>query len=174
MDDESSLFALCVVGTSIKRTDSIAWSDGICGANDPYEKSVIEKALKRTFSPEFLNRIDDVMLFNSLKKDDIHKIIDIMLKNVYARLEALGYKVNLTKATKDFLVEKGYDPNYGARPLHHAIQKYVEDPLAEEILNTKPKEGDVYHVDYDKKESKLKITLKSGKKTEEKSDASKA
>jgi len=111
--------------------------------DDQYEKSVIEKALKRTFSPEFLNRIDDVMLFNSLKKDDIHKIIDIVLKNVY----------------------------YGARPLHRAIQKYVEDPLAEEILNTKPKEGDVYHVDYDKKESKLKISLKSGKKTEEKSDA---
>ena len=139
--------------------------------DDQYEKSVIEKALKRTFSPEFLNRIDDVMLFNSLKKDDIHKIIDIVLKNVYARLEALGYKVTLTKAAKDFLVDKGYDPNFGARPLHRAIQKYVEDPLAEEILNTKPKEGDVYHVDYDKKESKLKITLKSGKKTEEKSDA---
>jgi len=139
--------------------------------DDQYEKSVIEKALKRTFSPEFLNRIDDVMLFNSLKKDDIHKIIDIVLKNVYARLETLGYKVNLTKAAKDFLVEKGYDPNFGARPLHRAIQKYVEDPLAEEILSTKPKEGDVYQVDYDKKESKLKITLKSGKKSEEKSDA---
>jgi len=138
---------------------------------DGYEKSVIEKALKRTFSPEFLNRIDDVVLFNALKKDDIYKIIDIVLKDVYARLEQLGYKVTLTKAAKDFLVEKGYDPKFGARPLHRAIQKYVEDPLAEEILNTKPKEGDVFNVDYDKKESKLKITLKSSRKAEEKSDA---
>ncbi len=140
-------------------------------SDEGYEKSVIEKALKRTFSPEFLNRVDDVVLFNALKKENIYKIIDIVLKDVYGRLETLGYKVSLTKAAKDFLVEKGYDPKFGARPLHRAIQKYVEDPLAEEILNTKPKDGDVFNVDYDKKESKLKITLKSGKKTEEKSDA---
>jgi ATP-dependent Clp protease ATP-binding subunit ClpC len=140
-------------------------------SEDGYEKSVIEKALKRTFSPEFLNRIDDVVLFNALKKEDIHKIIDIVLKDVYTRLETLGYKVTLTKGAKDFLVEKGYDPKFGARPLHRAIQKYVEDPLAEEILNTKPKDGDVFQVDFDKKESKLKITLKTSKKAEEKSDA---
>ncbi|GIV34317.1 MAG: ATP-dependent Clp protease ClpC [Chitinophagales bacterium] len=136
-----------------------------------YERSVIEKALKRTFSPEFLNRIDDVIVFNSLKKEDIYRIIDIVLKDVYSRLEALGYKVILTKAAKDFLVDKGYDPKFGARPLHRAIQKYVEDPLAEEILNAKPKEGDVFQIDYDKKEQKLKVSLKSNKKAEEKSDA---
>ncbi len=134
---------------------------------DEYEKGVIEKSLKRTFSPEFLNRIDDVMIFNSLKRDDITKIIDIVMKNVYARLEALGYKTTLTKAAKEFIADKGYDPQFGARPLHRAIQKYLEDPLAEEILNSNIKEGDVFHVDLDKKENKLKITIKKGKKPKE-------
>ena len=140
-------------------------------AMDEIEKGVVEKALKRTFSPEFLNRVDDVIVFNSLSKENIHMIIDILMKDVYTRLETLGYKVSLSKAAKDFVAEKGFDPQFGARPLHRAIQKYLEDPLAEEILNVKLKDGDVFQVDYDKKGDKLKIAVKAGKKTEEKSDA---
>jgi len=100
-------------------------------------KGVIQNALKRTFSPEFLNRIDDVIVFNSLGKEEIFKIIDLSLKNLYKRVEELGYKLQLTDEAKDFLAEKGYDPQFGARPLNRAIQKYLEDPLAEFILNQK-------------------------------------
>ncbi len=106
-------------------------------------KAVIEKALKKTFSPEFLNRIDDVIIFNSLTKENIFKIIDILMKGVLNRIKALGFSVRLTDEVKDFIAEKGYDVQFGARPLHRAIQKYLEDPLAEEILNMKNKEGDV-------------------------------
>ncbi len=127
---------------------------------------VISKALKRTFAPEFLNRIDDVVIFNSLEKEDIHKIIDIVLANVYIRLENLGYKIKLTPEAKDFIAEKGYDPNFGARPLHRAIQKYLEDPLAEEILNNKPKEGSLLIADYNKKEDKIIIEIKKSKEPE--------
>jgi len=139
---------------------------------EDYEKGVIEKALKRTFSPEFLNRIDDVIIFNSLTKENILLIIDIVLKGVYKRLEHLGYAINISQPAKDFLSEKGYDPQFGARPLHRAIQKYLEDPLAEEILNAKIKEGDVLNVDYDEKEAKLKFSIKKAKKSSssEKSD----
>ncbi len=136
-----------------------AKSDAINESNS----GVITKALKRTFAPEFLNRIDDVVMFNSLNKEDIHKIIDIVLKGVYARLEDLGYHIKLTKEAKDFIAEKGYDPAYGARPLHRAIQKYLEDPLAEEILNNNPEEGDILVADYNKKEGKIEITATKGK-----------
>jgi len=109
-------------------------------ANEEKEhKAVIEKALKRTFSPEFLNRIDDVVIFNSLTQEDIFKIIDISMKGVLKRVENLGYKLELSEEAKTFLAEKGYDQQFGARPLHRAIQKYLEDPLAEEILNTNVK-----------------------------------
>ncbi|WBM75034.1 ATP-dependent Clp protease ATP-binding subunit [Saprospira grandis] len=100
-------------------------------------KGVIQNALKRTFSPEFLNRIDDVIVFNSLGKEEIFRIIDLSLKNLYKRVEELGYKLQLTDEVKDFMAEKGYDPQFGARPLNRAIQKYLEDPLAEFILNHK-------------------------------------
>ncbi|WCL81889.1 ATP-dependent Clp protease ATP-binding subunit [Saprospira sp. CCB-QB6] len=100
-------------------------------------KGVIQNALKRTFSPEFLNRIDDVIVFNSLGKEEIFKIIDLSLKNLYKRVEELGFKLQLSDEAKDFLAEKGYDPQFGARPLNRAIQKYLEDPLAEFILNQK-------------------------------------
>lgn len=134
-----------------------------------YEKSVISKALKRTFSPEFLNRIDDVVIFNSLEKEHIFVIIDLILKDVYKRVEELGYTLELTDPAKNFIAEKGYDPQYGARPLHRAIQKYLEDPLAEEILNAKVKEGDTLQADYDKKEDKIKVSVKKakGKKSKE-------
>lgn len=132
-------------------------------SQDEYEKGVIEKALKRTFSPEFLNRIDDIVIFNSLNKEDIIQIIDIVLKDVYKRLEDLGYTVQLTESAKGFLSEKGYDPQFGARPLHRAIQKYLEDPLAEEILKSKVKEGDIFEVDHKKDAEELTVTIKKGK-----------
>ncbi len=127
---------------------------------DNLSKGVIQKALQKTFSPEFLNRIDDVIVFNSLGKEEIHKIIDIVLAGVYKRLETLGYNIELTLEAKDFLAEKGYDPQFGARPLHRAIQKHVEDPLAEEILNTNIAEGDLISVDLDESKEKLKFEIK--------------
>jgi len=133
-------------------------------------RGVIAKALKRTFSPEFLNRIDDVVIFNSLGKEEIYKIIDIALKDLYSRVNKMGYTLKLSKKAKDFLSEKGFDPQFGARPLHRAIQKYVEDPLAEEILGKKLKEGDSLTVDLDKDE-KIIIKIKSPtKKKIEESD----
>lgn len=112
-------------------------------AADNEAKSVIETALKRTFSPEFLNRIDDVVIFNSLDRADIFKIIDLSLKNLYKRVKDLGYTLTLDVVAKNYLAEKGYDPQFGARPLNRAIQKYLEDPLAEFILNNQAdlKEG---------------------------------
>lgn len=129
-------------------------------------KGIITKALKKTFSPEFLNRIDDVVVFNSLKKEHIFKIIDIVLRSVYKRIQELGFHITLTDAAKDFISEKGYDPNYGARPLHRAIQKYLEDPLAEEILNANLKSGDTIVADFNKEENKIVIT--SSKPTKKK------
>jgi ATP-dependent Clp protease ATP-binding subunit ClpC len=134
-------------------------------------KSVIQKALSRTFSPEFLNRIDDVVIFNGLEKEQIHQIIDIVLKNVFRRLETLGYTVELTTPAKDFLAEKGYDPQFGARPLHRAIQKYMEDPLAEEILNSNVSEGDTIVADVDPNDSqKLTFEVKKKRKKAVKED----
>jgi ATP-dependent Clp protease ATP-binding subunit ClpC len=124
-------------------------------------KSVIERALKKTFSPEFLNRIDDVIVFNSLSKENIFNIIDILMKGVLKRLVKLGFSLELTEAAKDFLAEKGYDQQFGARPLHRAIQKYLEDPLAEEILNLNVKQGDVLVADADKENGKLSFTFKA-------------
>ncbi|MER3472037.1 MAG: Clp protease ClpC [Chitinophagaceae bacterium] len=135
---------------------------------DEANKAVIEKALKRTFSPEFLNRIDDVIIFNSLTKENIFEIIDILMKGVTKRLTNLGFSLELTPDAKDFIADKGYDQQFGARPLHRAIQKYLEDPLAEEILNMNIKAGDVLIADLDKEKSKLKFSFKN---VEEKSKA---
>jgi ATP-dependent Clp protease ATP-binding subunit ClpC len=107
-----------------------------------HNRGVIEKALKKAFAPEFLNRIDDVVVFNALEKEDIHKIIDIELKKVIHRIEDLGYKIELSKVAKEFIAEKGFDKQYGARPLKRAIQKYIEDLLAEEIVNNRLTEGE--------------------------------
>ena len=123
-------------------------------------KAVIEKALKKTFSPEFLNRIDDVVVFNSLSKDNIFNIIDILMKGVDKRLLAIGFGLEITLAAKEFIATKGYDSQFGARPLHRAIQKYLEDPLAEEILNMNIKEGDVLVADLVGDENKLTFTFK--------------
>ncbi len=129
-------------------------------------KGVIQNALKKAFAPEFLNRIDDVIMFNSLDREDIHKIIDIELKKLFGRVHDLGYEIELTERAKDYIADKGYDRNYGARPLKRAIQKYLEDPLAEEIIKANVSEGDTLLVDYD---DEIKIEIK--KKSEEKSDS---
>ena len=136
---------------------------------DEANKQVIEKALKKTFSPEFLNRIDDVVIFNSLSKENIFSIIDILMKGVMKRLTSLGFSLELTEGAKSFLADKGYDVQFGARPLHRAIQKYLEDPLAEEILNLHVKAGDMLEADVDKDNTKLTFTFK--KQPEQKSKA---
>ena len=123
-------------------------------------KAVIEKSLKKTFSPEFLNRIDDVVIFNSLTKENIFVIIDIVMQGVYKRLANMGYTLQITDEAKDFIAEKGYDVHFGARPLHRAIQKYLEDPLAEEILNMHIKSGDTLLAVLDKETSTIKYEIK--------------
>ncbi|SNR44573.1 ATP-dependent Clp protease ATP-binding subunit ClpC [Lutibacter agarilyticus] len=130
---------------------------------DANAKSVIENALKKSFAPEFLNRIDDVIVFNALEREDIHSIIDIELHKLILRIEDLGYKLTLTDEAKDYIANKGFDKQYGARPLKRAIQKYIEDALAEEIVNSQLKEGDSIHMDLDKKTEELTIKISKGK-----------
>ncbi len=132
------------------------------GAGD-HSRAVISKALKKTFSPEFLNRIDDVVIFNSLGQEDIMQIIDITLKGLYERVGNMELNFELTEKAKKFVAEKGFDPQYGARPLHRAIQKYLEDPLAEYILSNKPAEGSTLMADLDK-DGEIVITSTSQKK----------
>jgi ATP-dependent Clp protease ATP-binding subunit ClpC len=127
---------------------------------DEIMKSTIQNALRKAFSPEFLNRLDDVIVFNSLLREDIHKIIDLMLGKLLGRVTSLGYKVELSEKAKDFLSEKGYDPQFGARPLSRAIQKFLEDPVAEEILKGDLKEGDVIMADHEENGENLTITVK--------------
>lgn len=138
---------------------------------DELTKGTITNALRKTFSPEFLNRLDDVIVFNSLEKADIHKIIDISLSKLLGRIQTLGYRVELTDAAKDFVAEKGYDPKYGARPLNRAIQKYIEDPIAEEILKAEIAQGDVITADYTAGAEELVFSVsKSGEQTNLASD----
>ena len=140
---------------------------------DAHSRGVIENALKRAFAPEFLNRIDDVIVFNSLGKDEIFRIIDIELKGLFDRIQGLGYEIQLTDAAKEFIAEKGYDSNFGARPLKRAIQKYLEDPIAEEILKGELAEGDTMEVDFDKDAGEIRIAGKpkgAKKKKEEKKE----
>jgi len=130
---------------------------------DSNAKSVIENALKKSFAPEFLNRIDDVVVFNALEREDIHSIIDIELKKLILRIEGLGYKLTLTDEAKDYIADKGFDKQYGARPLKRAIQKYIEDALAEEIVNSQLKEGDSIHMELNKDKTELTIKISKGK-----------
>jgi len=132
---------------------------------DDQMKSTIQNALRKAFSPEFLNRLDDVIVFNSLQREDIHRIIDISLGKLFNRVTNLGYQVELTEKAKDFLSEKGYDQQYGARPLNRAIQKYLEDPVAEEILKGDLREGDTLLADHEDGAETLVITVR--KKEEE-------
>lgn len=126
-------------------------------AAEDLTKSVIQSALKRTFSPEFLNRIDDVVIFNSLDREHIHRIIDITLADLFKRMNTMGFQLTLTDEAKDFVAEKGFDPQFGARPLHRAIQKYIEDPLAEFILSESPAEGTHLVADLNKEAQELFI-----------------
>ncbi len=137
---------------------------------DELMKSTIQSALKKTFSPEFLNRLDDVIVFNNLGKEHIHLIIDLTLDKLFSRIKALGYAVELTDKAKDFLSEKGYDPQYGARPLNRAIQKYLEDPVAEEILKGDIADGDIILADYEGTGENLTLKVKKKKEKEEKKD----
>ncbi len=131
-------------------------------AND-YSKGVIQKALKRAFAPEFLNRIDDIVLFNTLSRDDIHKIIDIELKGLYERVSSLGFGIKLSEDAKDYVLDKGYDIQYGARPLKRAIQKYLEDPMAETIIKSALVEGDTMKVDFDKENEEITVSIQKKK-----------
>ena len=133
-------------------------------AKSTYARGVIENALKKAFTPEFLNRIDDVVIFDSLSRDDIHKIIEIELNYLFERINNLGYNINVTDKAKDFIVDKGWDEQYGARPLKRAIQKYIEDSLAEEIIKHNLSEGDKIIVDYKEKAEELEITIDKAKK----------
>src|SRR5690554_891226 len=136
-------------GTTAKRESS-----------DDRAKSTIENALKKTFAPEFLNRIDDIIVFNSLSKEDIHNIIDIELEKLYSRLSDLGYQLELTEEAKSFIADKGFDKDYGARPLKRALQKYIEDPMAEEIINSEISEGDHLLLEMNDEKDGVKITVK--------------
>jgi ATP-dependent Clp protease ATP-binding subunit ClpC len=127
---------------------------------DAHSRGVIENALKRAFAPEFLNRIDDVIVFNSLGKEEIFKIIDIELSHLFGRVNTLGYTIVLTDSAKEFIADKGFDSQFGARPLKRAIQKYLEDPIAEEILKGELAEGDTMEVDYDKEADQIKVAAK--------------
>jgi ATP-dependent Clp protease ATP-binding subunit ClpC len=139
-------------------------------SEEEHMKSTIQHALKRAFSPEFLNRLDDVIVFNSLQREHIHKIIDLTLGKLFDRIIQLGYNVELTDKAKDFLAEKGYDHQFGARPLNRAIQKYLEDPVAEEILKGEVEEGGTIMADYDGKGEVLTIKVKKPKATSKKSE----
>ena len=123
-------------------------------------KTTIQNALKKAFAPEFINRLDDIIVFNSLERSDLHKIIDLLLVKLMTRLANLGFAVELTEKAKDFIADKGYDPQYGARPLNRAIQKYLEDPLAEEILKGELAEGEVIEADYVAEAEVLTLTRK--------------
>lgn len=133
---------------------------------DEHAKSVIENALKRNFSPEFLNRIDDTVVFNSLEKEDIIKIVDLAIAQLKKRLDAMGYTIKINKAAKEFIAEKGFDPKFGARPLHRAIQKYVEDPLAEQILSVGNKRDLEFKITHNKGQEQLTITANTETESE--------
>ena len=120
-------------------------------------------ALRKAFSPEFLNRVDDMIMFKSLKREDIHRIIDIELEKLLLRIGNLGYHVSCTDVAKDFIVDKGYDEKFGARPLKRAIQKYIEDPVAEEIINTHLLSGDTILLDLEEGKDELSLKIKKSK-----------
>jgi len=141
----------------------IGFTTGAKASNmDEIMKGTIQNALKKAFSPEFLNRLDDVIVFNSLEREHIHEIIDISLMKLFKRVKLMGYDLELTEAAKDFLTDKGYDPQYGARPLNRAIQKYLEEPVAEELLKGEITEGDTILADHDGESGELKVTLTKG------------
>ena len=132
---------------------------------DSFTQKTIMNSLQKKFAPEFLNRIDEVIIFNSLSEQNIHSIIEIELEKLYERINELGYKIKLSKKAKDFLCKKGYDKKYGARPLKRTIQKHVEDLIAAEILNSSINDGDMITIDHFSKKSELSIKIKNSKET---------
>lgn len=134
---------------------------------DEHAKGIIENALKKSFAPEFLNRIDDIVVFNALEREQIHSIIDIELDKLFNRISDLGYTLKLSEKAKDYIADKGFDKKYGARPLKRAIQKYIEDALAEEIVNSKLSEDDTIVMDLNSKTNTLTIKVKKAKKAPE-------
>jgi ATP-dependent Clp protease ATP-binding subunit ClpC len=133
---------------------------------DEQAKSILQKALQKTFAPEFLNRIDDVIMFNSLGKEEINKIIDLELKGLYDRVKSLGYQLKIANAARDYIAERGFDANYGARPLKRAIQKYLEDPMAEVLIKAELREGDIINVGFNSAKSEIKIKIQKKKEPE--------
>ena len=134
-------------------------------SKDEQTKSILQKALQKTFAPEFLNRIDDVIMFNSLGKEEINKIIDLELQGLYERVRSLGYQLKIVPAARDFIAEKGFDAKYGARPLKRAIQKYLEDPMAEVLIKASLHEGDCIYVGFNSIKSEIKIKIQKKKET---------
>ncbi|MEA4918027.1 ATP-dependent Clp protease ATP-binding subunit [Proteiniphilum sp.] len=135
-----------------------------------YSRNIIQKALNKAFAPEFLNRVDDIVMFDQLSKESIYKIIDLELKGLYKRIGDLGFNVTLTEPAKEFIANKGYDVQFGARPLKRAIQKYIEDEMAELIIRTGMKEGDTVLVDFDSENQKviMKVEEKEKESTNQK------
>jgi ATP-dependent Clp protease ATP-binding subunit ClpC len=133
---------------------------------DEQTKSILQKALQKTFAPEFLNRIDDVVMFNSLGKEEINKIIDLELKGLYDRVKSLGYQLKIATAARDYIADRGFDANYGARPLKRAIQKYLEDPMAEVLIKADLKEGDTIHVGFNSVKSEIRIKIQKKKEVQ--------
>jgi len=131
-------------------------------------QKVIHNALKKAFSPEFLNRIDDMIIFNSLSKENIHAIIDIELNKLYKRIKELGYEFKISEEAKDYIADKGYDEKFGARPLNRAIQKHIEDPLAEEIINSSLVAGDTINIGLDAAKEGIVISIEKGKPSKKK------
>lgn len=139
-------------------------------SRDEHAKSILQKALQKTFAPEFLNRIDDVIMFNSLGKEEINKIIDLELQGLYDRVKSLGYQLKIAAPARDFIAERGFDANYGARPLKRAIQKYLEDPMAEVLIRSELMEGDTINVTLNTEKSEIKIGIRKKSEKSEKSE----
>ena len=120
-----------------------------------YAQSVIQKSLSKQFAPEFLNRLDDIIIFDQLDKSAIRLIVDIELKSVLRRISNIGYEVEISDAAKDYIASKGYDVQFGARPLKRALQQYIEDGICERILESKIKKGTCIHIDYNENSKSL-------------------
>ncbi len=157
---------ILIMTSNIGSRDLISYGSGVgfgtTAKNEAMEstkKGIINKALRKTFAPEFLNRIDDVIMFNQLSRENIHEIIDIELKGLYKRVEELGYKIKISPVAKDYIADKGYDPKYGARPLKRAIQKYLEDKMAEAIIKAEISEGDTINVGFTKKTEEITVKV---------------
>jgi ATP-dependent Clp protease ATP-binding subunit ClpC len=157
------------IGTrDIKSTGGFGFGPDTQQDQYTHMKSAIEDAVKKVFNPEFLNRIDDIIVFRPLEKSHIMKIIDIQMKELQDRMRNLGVTIELTKSAKEFLAERGYDPAFGARPLRRALQKYIEDPLAEELLRHHFGAGSIVRVSHNKRTDDLRFTdiAKTGKDSE--------